>query len=137
MARPDFRKRGYHSEWDALARRFKELCPLCLGCWAVSVQTPTTVADHLVPLVVDPSGLLDITNLQPSCTWHHHTCKRHLELRWKLKMLSLFALRLDSPSAIEYTLQNFPVPIDVHGYPALVLTRSKQPYPFAFGTALS
>jgi hypothetical protein len=131
MTRPDFRERGYHSDWDSLARDFKVRYPLCLGCWVVGLETPTEFADHLVPLSFDRSGLLDPTNLQPACRWHHDTCKRHLELMWRLRQVSMFALRLDSACAIKYTLQNYPVPIGADGYPLFKLAPSKRPYPWA------
>jgi 5-methylcytosine-specific restriction enzyme A len=131
MTRPDFRERGYHSDWDSLARDFKVRYPLCLGCWAVGLETPTEFADHLVPLSFDRSGLLDPANLQPACRWHHDVCKRAMELRWKLKTISMWALRLDSPAAVQYTMQNYPVPIGADGYPLFKLAPSKRPYPWA------
>jgi 5-methylcytosine-specific restriction enzyme A len=133
MTRPNFRRRGYHSDWDALARAFKASHPLCLGCWAVGLETPTEFADHLVPLSFDRSGLLDPANLQPACRWHHDVAKRAMELRWKLKTITMWALRLDSPAAIEYTLRNYPVPVGDDGYPLFKLAPRKQPYPYPFG----
>ena len=87
MSRLDFRQRGYDSRWDPVARDFKRRYPLCLGCWAVGLETPTELVDHVKPLASDREGLLDYDNLQPSCGWHHSNIKRHLELMWKLGQL--------------------------------------------------
>jgi 5-methylcytosine-specific restriction protein A len=128
--RPDFRERGYDGAWDRLSRDFKARHPWCLGCWRVGLETPTEFADHIVPLSFDRSGLLDPSNLQPACRWHHDHCKRTLELRCKLKQVSMFALRLDSPSAITLTLQRYPVPVGDDGYPLFKLAPSTRPYPW-------
>jgi 5-methylcytosine-specific restriction enzyme A len=97
MARLGFRQRGYDGRWDPVAREFRASHPLCLGCWAVGLETPTEMVDHVKPLAGDRDGLLDPGNLQPSCRWHHDNVKRTLELQWKLNQLPESALRLDSP----------------------------------------
>jgi len=116
MARPDFRKRGYHSGWDPIARDFKARYPLCLGCWACGLETPTEVVDHVVPFARNKTRLLDPANLQPSCKWHHDNIKRTLELQWRLGYLPESALWLNSVHAKALTRQRYLVPINVHGY---------------------
>jgi len=37
MTRPDFRKRGYHSGWDPVAREYKARYPFCLGQSALRI----------------------------------------------------------------------------------------------------
>jgi 5-methylcytosine-specific restriction enzyme A len=127
--RPDFRERGYKSTWDATARDFKQRYPLCLGCWAVGLETPVEIVDHVVPLVADRTGLLDTSNMQPACRWHHDNVKRTLELQWRLGQVPTSALRLDSTYAIALTRQRYAVPIGVDGYPLFELAPTKRPYP--------
>jgi 5-methylcytosine-specific restriction protein A len=116
MTRLDFRKRGYTSDWDAVARDFKRRFPICLGCWAVGLETPTEIVDHVVPLAYRADGLLDYNNLQPSCGWHHQVIKRHLELMWKLGQLPESALRLDSVHAMKLTRERYLVPVRLDGF---------------------
>ena len=130
MTRPDFRKRGYHSGWDPVAREYKARYPLCLGCWAVGLETPTELIDHIQPLTHDREGLLDPGNLQPCCKWHHDVVKRTLELEWKLGRLPESALRLDSMQAIKLTRDRYPIPVAEDGYPTWEWTQLKRkPYP--------
>jgi 5-methylcytosine-specific restriction enzyme A len=130
MTRPNVRERGYDSRWDPLAREFKAHYPFCLGCWALGLETPTEVVDHIMPLAHHKDGLLDQTNLQPSCRWHHDVCKRHLELMWKLGQLPELALKLDSLSARVFTRERYPIPIGVDGYPLWQWSDlQRKPYP--------
>jgi 5-methylcytosine-specific restriction enzyme A len=129
MTRPDFRARGYKSGWDQAARNFKVQYPLCLGCWAVGLETPTEIVDHIVPLVADRSALLDTGNMQPSCRWHHGVAKRELEAQWRLGRIPTSALRLDSAQAIALTRQRYPVRIGADGYRLFELAPLKRPYP--------
>jgi 5-methylcytosine-specific restriction protein A len=78
--RRNFRQRGYVGGWDALAADFRARFPFCIGCWAIGLEVPTEVVDHIVPLASDRQGLLDPNNLQPACKWHHDVIKRTLEL---------------------------------------------------------
>jgi hypothetical protein len=114
--RPNFRQRGYSSSWDPVAREFKRRYRWCLGCWAVGLETPTELVDHVVPLAYRTDGLLDYNNLQPSCEWHHRTVKSHLELMWKLGQMPESALRLDSPEAMRLTRERYLIPVRVDGY---------------------
>jgi 5-methylcytosine-specific restriction enzyme A len=111
-----YRARGYTYEWDRLSREFKRRCPVCLGCWVVGVETPTEIVDHIVPLAHDQASLLDISNLQPACRWHHDNVKRSLELQWRLGQLPESALRLDGPQAKRLTRERYLIPVGVDGY---------------------
>jgi hypothetical protein len=130
MSRPDFRQRGYSGDWDAIARAFKQQYPFCLGCWAVGLETPTEIVDHVQPLVNDRDRLLDSTNLQPACRWHHDVCKRALEQQWRLKHVPASALRLDSQQAMKLTRERYPIPIGADGYRVFEWDRLRRlPYP--------
>jgi 5-methylcytosine-specific restriction protein A len=130
MTRASFRARGYDAQWDQIAREFKARHPLCLGCWAVGLDTPTELIDHIMPLSHDRDRLLDPTNLQPSCSWHHSVIKRHIELLWSLNQLPASALRLDSPHATKLTRERYLIPVGVDGYRLWEWSSLKRrPYP--------
>jgi hypothetical protein len=81
--RPSFRKRGYNSEWTALAADFRARSPWCILCWSVGVRRRTEIIDHKVPVVDAPDRLLDPSNLQACCRDCHDRCKRIIEARWR------------------------------------------------------
>lgn len=45
--------------------------PLCVCCLAEGRITAATVADHIVPIAVDPSRRLDLDNGRGVCDHHH------------------------------------------------------------------
>ena len=100
MARPDFRARGYSTEWTQLAARFLDASPWCWGCASIGVQTRATVLDHVVPVTDAPERLLDPENAQPLCKHCHDVVKRELERRWKRGEISAADLRMGSRVAI-------------------------------------
>jgi 5-methylcytosine-specific restriction endonuclease McrA len=61
--------RGYDHSWTKLRNAFLQANPLCCapGCNAAA-----TVADHRIPIVVNPALRLTWENLRPFCTTHHN-----------------------------------------------------------------
>jgi 5-methylcytosine-specific restriction protein A len=64
--------KGYGSDWERIRlvalERDKYLCQMCLSD---SIATPATLVDHVVPVKVDRSRRLDLTNLQSLCVTCH------------------------------------------------------------------
>lgn len=65
--------RFYHSkEWKAVREQvIREHGGLCVKCDMVGIVCKSDVVDHIIPIEVDYSKRLDITNLQPLCHQHH------------------------------------------------------------------
>ena len=59
--------RGYDSTWRRLSVQFRAANPICMRC----SEAPATLADHIVPIRVDPGRRLDVTNLQSLCDSCH------------------------------------------------------------------
>ncbi|MEM8783082.1 MAG: HNH endonuclease signature motif containing protein [Planctomycetota bacterium] len=78
-ARGSAASRGYdadHRRWRlAVLRRD----PLCVLCKREGRITPATVADHIVPIAVDPSRRLDLDNGRGLCV----TCHANVTDRFK------------------------------------------------------
>ena len=100
MSRPDFRRRGYSSEWTEFAARFLQASPWCWGCASIGVETRAVVLDHIVPLSDSPALLLDPHNCQPLCRHCHDTVKRSLEAEWRKKKIAVDGLRMGSKIAV-------------------------------------
>lgn len=94
------RERGYSAQWDRVAKVEKALHPLCLGCLAIGLTTPTAVIDHIEPHKGDLEKFWNPANRQPACSWHHDVVKQILEQRFQRGEIGLDALRLDSPQAV-------------------------------------
>src|SRR5947208_15700092 len=72
--RPASSERGYTATWRRLRHQHLSANPLCVLCLAAGRTTPATVADHRVPIAVDPSGRLDPRNIRSLCVDHHNAC---------------------------------------------------------------
>jgi 5-methylcytosine-specific restriction endonuclease McrA len=68
-ARPTAQARGYNHSWTKLRNAFLAQHPVCFvpGC-----NKAATVADHKVPIVVNPALRLTWNNLRPCCNGHHN-----------------------------------------------------------------
>lgn len=102
------RVRGYTAQWDRAAHSFKCDHPLCLGCEAVGVLTPTDVVDHVEPHKGDVTLFWDVDNWQVGCAWHHDVVKKRLEAMWMRGEIETDQLRLDSAAAKRLTLLLMP-----------------------------
>jgi hypothetical protein len=91
--------------------------PRCLGCAAVGLATPATVADHVVPHRGDASRFHG-GELQPACSWHHDVIKRRLEWLYEQGKLGKSELWLNSKSAVDLS-RRYPAAqsIDGEGWP--------------------
>lgn len=58
----------YDAAWSRLSRWYRDVHPRCEwpGCTA-----PSAECDHVVPIRVDPSRRLDVSNLRALCVPHH------------------------------------------------------------------
>lgn len=59
-------ERGYDNAWRRLRDAFIMQNPICVFC-----GHPAAVMDHIVPVAVDRTRRLDVTNLRPVCTGCH------------------------------------------------------------------
>lgn len=97
------RDRGYNASWDRSSVAYRFSHPLCLGCSAADLTTPTAVCDHIEPHEGDRIKFWDEDNWQPACGWHHDVVKQKLEVQWRAGALPVEALRLDSPQSVMLT----------------------------------
>src|SRR5688572_9889733 len=72
--RPSAAVRGYDRQWARLRRQHLAANPLCVLCLEERRTVPATVADHRVPIAVDPSRRLDPSNVRSLCVTHHNQC---------------------------------------------------------------
>lgn len=65
--------RFYHSkDWKTVREQvMKDHGGLCVQCDMFGIVNDANVVDHIIPIEVDYSKRLDITNLQPLCHQHH------------------------------------------------------------------
>jgi 5-methylcytosine-specific restriction enzyme A len=70
------RARGYDRTWERLRRKQLSEFPLCAKCLEKDHVRAATVADHVVPISVDPTRRLDQSNLQSLCKPHHDSAKQ-------------------------------------------------------------
>jgi 5-methylcytosine-specific restriction protein A len=64
--RPNFRERGYTSEWDKLRKAYIAKYPNCVVCGKKG--------SHVDHIISRPQGTDDESNLQTLC-WKHHSMK--------------------------------------------------------------
>ena len=71
---PKHRNQFYQSkEWREIRSYILSTHPLCTHCLKEDILTPAEEIDHIIPLHIDPSKRLDLTNLQPLCKKCHST----------------------------------------------------------------
>jgi hypothetical protein len=75
------------------------------------------IVDHKVPLIDDPSRLLDPTNLQTCCRDCHDRIKRVLEERWRANKIKIEDLDLRSDVAHALRRKMHRPLIGVDGFP--------------------
>jgi len=67
--------RGYDSQWKRIRiQALKRDCYLCQICLCAGRVTSANTVDHIIPIVIDPSRRLDLTNLQTLCDAAPHNC---------------------------------------------------------------
>jgi 5-methylcytosine-specific restriction endonuclease McrA len=68
---PDVRQTAARRGYDADHRRWREAVlrrdPLCVVCKRRGIVTPAVIADHIVPIAVDPQGRLELNNGRGVC----------------------------------------------------------------------
>jgi 5-methylcytosine-specific restriction endonuclease McrA len=76
--RPNFRQRGYTTQWDKARAAFLKAHPVCIieGC-----SQPATVVDHRIPHKGNMKLFWDRSNWQPLCRHHHSSWKQRQERR--------------------------------------------------------
>jgi 5-methylcytosine-specific restriction endonuclease McrA len=105
-------------KWIRYAAEYRENYPLCIGCYAIGLEVPTEVVDHIVPhLQSDVELMWDENNLQPACKWHHDSVKAELERRYKRGQIGPGELYLNSKTAIALTRRWRKVEIGLDGWP--------------------
>ena len=55
--------------------------PYCVRCEALGRAVLAKVADHVIPIAVDPTRRLDPSNLQSLCEPHHNSDKQREDRR--------------------------------------------------------
>lgn len=98
-------QRGYTKRWDSMARAYRRMHPLCVGCAAVGRTTLAQCVDHVVPHKGDYLLMWSPSNLQALCHWHHNHIKQQLEYLHSMGLVELCDLRMDSDKAIALTKQ--------------------------------
>lgn len=102
------RQRGYTTAWDGYAKRYLGTHALCIGCQAVGWVEPATCVDHIEPGSRAPEKFWDPNNHQPACGWHHDRVKQRMEHLLAKGEASVADMRLNSPLAMQMTLQMRP-----------------------------
>jgi hypothetical protein len=103
------RERGYTGQWDRASCLFRLHHPICKGCEAVGLVTPTEVTDHVEPHKGDQTKFWNRAMWQPACAWHHDVVKQKLEAMLAKGDLVVADMWLDSRAAIRLTLAELPV----------------------------
>ena len=75
------RARGYDRTWERLRRMHLNAHPYCVRCEALGRAVLAKVADHVIPIAVDPTRRLDPSNLQSLCEPHHNSDKQREDRR--------------------------------------------------------
>lgn len=75
------RARGYDRTWERLRRMHLNANPYCVKCEAEGRVVFGRVADHVIPIAVDPTRRLDPSNLQTLCDPHHNRDKQREDKR--------------------------------------------------------
>jgi hypothetical protein len=109
------RERGYTGQWDRASRLFRLHHPICKGCEAVGLVTPSEVTDHVEPHKGDQTKFWNRDMWQSACCWHHDIIKQKLEVMWSKGEIVTADLWLDSQAAIRLTLAELPVDVGVVG----------------------
>lgn len=66
-------QRFYHSTaWRKTSRRWLQNNPVCVECLKHGIIKRGEIVDHIIPIRVDWSKRLDISNLQTLCKAHHN-----------------------------------------------------------------
>ena len=58
------------ARWRKLSLAIRHKEPLCRSCLKVSIETPATQVDHIIPLL-EGGAPFSLSNLQPLCKSHH------------------------------------------------------------------
>lgn len=103
------RERGYSAQWDRASRLFRLHNPLCKGCEAVGLVTPSEVTDHVEPHKGDQAKFWNKAMWQGACNWHHVVIKQKLEVLLAKGDLTVADMWLDSRAAIRLTLAELPM----------------------------
>lgn len=69
-------ERGYDARWQRVREIKIARNPVCEECAAQGVTTVADDVHHIVPIRVDPSRRLDISNLRSLCRRHHAAAER-------------------------------------------------------------
>jgi len=65
-------QRGYDRKWQKLRKYFREISPLCEICLLNGLTIEMFDVDHIIPISVDRSLRLKISNLQSLCRPCHN-----------------------------------------------------------------
>lgn len=74
--RPNARQRGYTTQWDREALRFRKIHPFCTMCLKRGVHTIATCVDHIVPHKGNRGLFWSRVNWQSLCTTCHNAKKQ-------------------------------------------------------------
>lgn len=69
--RPNFRERGYSTDWTKASVSFRRLNPLCVECEKKGIVAAATCVDHIVPHRGDLGLFWDTDNWQSLCETCH------------------------------------------------------------------
>jgi 5-methylcytosine-specific restriction enzyme A len=64
-------QRGYDADWRRVRDWKRATDPLCEQCWKDGTITPMAEVHHIIPIAVDRSRRLDVTNLVSLCKACH------------------------------------------------------------------
>jgi 5-methylcytosine-specific restriction endonuclease McrA len=76
-------ERGYGYDWDQLSKRYRANNPFCQECLKHGRYTLTRDVHHVVPIDVDPSRRLDVSNLLAVCRPCHQQLDKSNRLESK------------------------------------------------------